>query len=236
MGYFILNPDSDSLSESEIHHITRVLRLKQGNHIQCTDTQRHLVTLEIVSIHPFITKVHNSHIIPRQYPYIRMIISSIKIPLLEIAIQKITELGVDEIIITETEYSQVSLDSIQAKLPRFEQIIITAMKQSEQVYKPTLSLLPLRDIEYHKGEENYIGDTQYAQQTSHILEYIQNIDSTQSKKISLFIGPEGGFAPSEYDTIIHQGYTPVKLSPYILRTETACIVGAGIISTLKARI
>jgi 16S rRNA (uracil1498-N3)-methyltransferase len=42
--------------------------------------------------------------------------------------------------------------------------------------------------------------------------------------VTLFVGPEGGFAPEEADRARDAGVIPVSLGPRTLRTETAAIV------------
>ena len=49
-------------------------------------------------------------------------------------------------------------------------------------------------------------------------------------KYLIIIGPEGDFSPSEITTAINNGFTPVSLGQSRLRTETAGVVAAQIIS------
>ncbi len=47
----------------------------------------------------------------------------------------------------------------------------------------------------------------------------------------LLVGPEGGFAPTELETVLSQPFvSAASLGPRILRAETACIVGLGFLS------
>jgi len=48
-------------------------------------------------------------------------------------------------------------------------------------------------------------------------------------EVSLFIGPEGGWAEAEVALAVAQGATPVGLGPRILRAETAGLVAAAAI-------
>ncbi len=48
---------------------------------------------------------------------------------------------------------------------------------------------------------------------------------------ALLVGPEGGFAPTELETVLSQPFvSAASLGPRILRAETACIVGLGFLS------
>ena len=46
----------------------------------------------------------------------------------------------------------------------------------------------------------------------------------KEEKMMLFVGPEGGFSDPEVDLLLAEKSTPVMLSPFILRTETASVL------------
>ncbi len=43
----------------------------------------------------------------------------------------------------------------------------------------------------------------------------------------LLVGPEGGFAPKAREAALARGFVPIGLGPFVLRTETAALVGAA---------
>jgi 16S rRNA (uracil1498-N3)-methyltransferase len=49
------------------------------------------------------------------------------------------------------------------------------------------------------------------------------------RKISIMVGPEGGFTEDEVDLARQEGFEPIHLGPRILRTETASLVIISII-------
>lgn len=228
MGYFIFDTKSQNLALDEIHHIKDVLRLKPQDKIQATDGQGNLYKLEIKSLKPFNIEVINIQNITTNKIHIHCILATIKIPLLELVIQKLTEIGVDEITITKTKFAQIGLEKLENKLNRWQNIIQTACKQSERVYFPTISIQNLDQIKYPANSLNLIGDTQYNK-----AQNINNINLQSINHINLLIGPEGGFEQKEYNDLINQSnYTAISFATYILRSETASIVGAGILRNL----
>ncbi len=41
--------------------------------------------------------------------------------------------------------------------------------------------------------------------------------------VTILVGPEGGFTAAERDQILHEGFTPIRLGPHILRFDTAAL-------------
>ena len=50
--------------------------------------------------------------------------------------------------------------------------------------------------------------------------------------MTLLIGPEGGLDDAELERATQSGYTPVRLGPRVLRTETAGIVALAVLQSL----
>jgi 16S rRNA (uracil1498-N3)-methyltransferase len=50
--------------------------------------------------------------------------------------------------------------------------------------------------------------------------------------ITLLAGPEGGLAPDEHQAAERMGFTPVKLGPRVLRTETAALAALAAMQAL----
>jgi 16S rRNA (uracil1498-N3)-methyltransferase len=230
MGYFIFDNTTNTLDLDEIHHIKDVLRLKPGANIKATDGKGNLYDLRITNLKPFSLEIINIQNIATNTIHIRCIIATIKVPLLELIIQKLTEIGVDEIIVTKTKFAQINLDKLENKLQRWHTIINTACKQAERVHFPTISIQNIDKIEYAANNSlNLIGDTQFSDN----LQNIKSININNITNITLLIGPEGGFEKQEYiDLLEKYNYVPITFTPYILRSETAAIVGTGILKNL----
>ncbi|MCA8952784.1 MAG: 16S rRNA (uracil(1498)-N(3))-methyltransferase [Planctomycetes bacterium] len=48
-------------------------------------------------------------------------------------------------------------------------------------------------------------------------------------EVLLLVGPEGGFSRPETELARNAGFEPIRLGPHILRTETAALLGAGLL-------
>ena len=63
-----------------------------------------------------------------------------------------------------------------------------------------------------------------------VLEQHPSEDAQQTNPtVSLWIGPGGDFTDSEYQILSAAGAHPVRLTPHILRSETAAVTGLAIL-------
>jgi 16S rRNA (uracil1498-N3)-methyltransferase len=54
-------------------------------------------------------------------------------------------------------------------------------------------------------------------------------DLPGGRPITVLIGPEGGLSPEEQQAAVAAGFTPVRLGPRVLRTETAALAALAVI-------
>jgi len=188
--------------------------------------------IEILNFKPYFeyTIIENKFT-EKKSPYIKLILATIKPKNLELILEKVTELGVDEIIITKTKYSQINLNILEEKKVRLEKILVEACKQSGNNYIPKLKFVEINDIKNILADKNYLATTQY---TKNPIILSMDINKTKEESYSLFVGPEGGFESEEY-AYLSKYFEPVKFSHNILRVETASILGIGILVQLKMK-
>lgn len=110
------------------------------------------------------------------------------------------------------------------KTDRMQNILQSAMIQSQQVWLPILSEPTSLDnfIQQYKAGQKLMA---HCEPTEKI-----NIKSiTPSNDCILLIGPEGDFSPSEIQQAIAQHYQAIHLGPTRLRTETAGLFALSIL-------
>jgi 16S rRNA (uracil1498-N3)-methyltransferase len=56
--------------------------------------------------------------------------------------------------------------------------------------------------------------------------------SSIGNRVELLIGPEGGLDDGEIERAAAAGFTPVRLGPRVLRTETAGLVALAVLQAL----
>lgn len=136
----------------------------------------------------------------------------------EIALQACVEVGIASATAFEAERSVANWRGKEQKgLARWEQIAISATKQSQQLHLPTVhfaaSATELRPIGL-----GIVLDPRAHKQLGEI---------PQSDQYSVVVGPEGGFSKSELETLTQNGFEPIRLGTSVLRTSTAGVVATA---------
>lgn len=152
---------------------------------------------------------------------------------LEFILQKSVELGVGSIILAEGDFSQMKH---QLRPDRLQRIITEAAEQSER------AIIPRFEIEKKLHEFLEKRATKLSEKADlwvalerHDLPPLSALFEKQShqgpvNKISLLVGPEGGFSDAEKNLMKNQNLTCFTLGRRILRMETAVIASLGILS------
>jgi 16S rRNA (uracil1498-N3)-methyltransferase len=105
-----------------------------------------------------------------------------------------------------------------------QQIILSAMIQSQQTWLPILTEpMPFQQfIEQANTVQKLIAHCESLNKIS-----IKSIEP--SDDLLLLIGPEGDFAPLEIEAAIANDFIPIDLGPTRLRTETAGIFALSVL-------
>lgn len=211
---------------TDVKHITKVLRLQTQSILILCDGEGYdyvarlskiesdALTLDIVEKKPCIAEPELKVTLFQSVP---------KNPKMEYIIEKCTELGIDSICPVVTERTVVKVDSADAaekKLERWRKIAAESVKQCARGAIPcvydiysldeTVGLIKCLDlvIVAYEGEKEV--------SLKEVLSENKDVSS-----VGIFIGPEGGFAPSEVEFLKSLGAKTVTLGNRILRTETA---------------
>ena len=134
---FILNDD-------DVYHIRKVMRILNGEFVEVVyNAEVYRCCIQDVNKKTVAKIVEKYETIVSSKPKITLIIPFLKEQKLDLIFQKSTELGVDEIILTELEHSivKISKDKIANKLTRWQKIMKEASEQSMRVDIPTLRIL-----------------------------------------------------------------------------------------------
>lgn len=215
-----VNDQEFAFDKEESKHIVKVLRKQTGDTIYISNGLGYLFTSEITlaSEKKCVIRIVSTKLEKPVDHYIHMVVAPTKMnDRYEWFLEKATEIGVQEITPIICDHSERKV----IKTERFDKIIQSAMKQSNQMYMPKLNE-PITFKEFMKQEKT--GDLYIAhcEETSKTL--LKNAIKP-NQKYTLLIGPEGDFSTSEIELAIRNNFQPVSLGNTRLRTETAAVVG-----------
>ena len=214
-----LEKDIDSLRayliDEEFRHLTTVMRAKEGDRVKLFNGKGLICESEIIKIDKKRAelKIINKEEKKPDKLNITLAVAAIKGERQEIIIRQATELGASEIVILQTDNSEVNLTN--DKLERLKKITIASSKQCHRAYLPTLKLKQLENYEINNSFV-IVGSLQAKETIADIEKEIEKQDN-----ITIIIGPEGGFSDFEEESFNLKGYTKVKINNNILRTDTA---------------
>jgi len=209
-----------TFDKEESKHIVKVLRKLEGSILYITNGKGFLFICEVIlaSEKKCVVKINESQFTePRNYS-IHMVVAPTKMnDRYEWFLEKATEIGVDEITPIICDHSERKV----IKTERFDKILISAMKQSNQMYLPVLNE-PIKLNDFLSKEISGQKFIAHCEETDKV-ELKDRIETQQN--YTLLIGPEGDFSTNEINKALTNGYLPVALGNTRLRTETAAIVG-----------
>jgi 16S rRNA (uracil1498-N3)-methyltransferase len=141
-------------------------------------------------------------------------------------LEKATELGISAIIpmVTHRTVSQPSNEKIEGKLTRWNNILLSAARQSKRYYLPRLHL-PQTFSEAVRLEGYDVKLIPYESTEK------PPVYAPSGRKILFMIGPEGGFTTGEIDEAKAGGFSEISLGKTTLRAETAAIFTVAMVRT-----
>lgn len=224
------------LPDEESHHLIRVLRKKVGEKIKLIDGKGNEYEGKIVEIikkgRKLRARIKLVKLLRKENPPYKKIVAFI--PLLkgdktEFLVEKGTELGINEFIPFQSDYS------VAKPSPKLEERLkakaINALKQSGRLYFPEIKspiiLKKFLSINQFPSSLKLVAQPKEGIFLDKLMEKITN-----SKEIVLISGPEGGFSKEEENLLKEIGFISVPLSPYILKAETASLSLMSLISVI----
>ncbi|MFK7001276.1 16S rRNA (uracil(1498)-N(3))-methyltransferase [Flavobacterium oreochromis] len=208
-----------SFDKEESKHIVKVLRKKENDILFVTNGAGFLFETEITlaSEKKCIVKINNYKLSEPTKFKLHLAVAPTKMnERYEWFLEKASEIGIHEITPIICEHSERTI----IKIDRFEKILQSAMKQSNQFYLPKLNEpIIFKDfINQDFSGQTFIAHCEDSDKKNLKKEIIPN------SKYTILIGPEGDFSEKEIKLALNKGFTPVTLGNTRLRTETAAVV------------
>jgi 16S rRNA (uracil1498-N3)-methyltransferase len=215
-----------TLKDDQAHYLGKVLRLKAGDQISLFngDGGEFLGEIELVekkAIHIKLSEQLENNSDPVFPIHIGIGIS--RGERMDYVIQKATEVGVSSITPLFTERCEVKLkgDRANNRLAHWTKVAIAACEQSGRCTPPVIEEPEALStwLQKPRGEACFVLDHRGSNGFDTAL---------QPKSACFLIGPEGGLADEEVTAATSVSFTPLRIGPRVLRTETAPLVAISI--------
>ncbi len=205
-----------SLDDDVQHHLRRVLRLRDGAAVSVTDGAGRWC-LAVAVVDGKALRLEPTSDVVTEPTSSRSITIAAALPKgdrLDWMVQKVTELGVDRLVLLQADRSVVRWkpDRVQQQLSRLQRIADEALRQSRRVVRlsidapqPAVGLLGGYVVAEPGGRSLAAADT------------------------SVAVGPEGGWSEAELEASLDR----IDLGRTILRTETAAIAVSALCVTFE---
>ncbi len=223
--FFSLHPVIDNqvpITGDELHHLKGVNRAKKGDKIEVIDGKGSLYFGSIRSLedHEAIVGITGEEKQDKPPASVTIAPSLTKKRAMNVLVEKLTEMGVDEIrpVIfdrTDEKYSP-------SMLKKWQRIAVQALKVNKklwptQVYPP-VCLRELTESMKDTGSKILLHIEGEAYLPVGICEPVVSV-----------VGPPGDFVPEERELLLGNGFIQIKINDGILKTETAAISIAAIL-------
>ncbi len=214
------------LSPQESLHALRVLRFRAGDALQLLNGRGTIADAILVgetgSKHDrqACCRVESLRTIPPPELWPVLCVAPPRGKAFDLVLKAAVELGVRAIQPILCHYGVARPEEIAGS---WQDTLVSALKQSANPYLPQVlpplefsaSLEKLHSLPDHPGI--LFGASPAAEATAR-----RHFGVTEAKECrSLFVGPEGGFAPAEESALLSAGAIPVTLGSAVLRVETA---------------
>lgn len=209
----------------EAHHAAKVLRVCAGEPITIADGSGRVVDAVVTQVGAEVqADVCGERAIQGRRPEIWLYQALTKGEKFDDVVEKASEIGVSRVIPFDSARSIVRWDERKRAraVERWTAIARAAAKQSRSPWITTVDVVSddVGVIEggtfvLHEGAGRRLRDA---------------LDADAPERVAFAVGPEGGFADDEVESLEARGSHVVSLGPRILRTETAGLVAAAVVA------
>lgn len=227
--------DTLTLDGPEGHHAATVQRLRVGEELLLADGRGGTATAVVSAVGKgtLDLRVTSRGYVDASVPRLVVVQGIAKGDRGELAVQAMTEVGVDEIVPWAASRSVTQWRGDRGVRAR-EKWAATAREAAKQARRPWLPVVAGTPDESTTTVTRRIAGAAAAFVLHEEAgERLTTVELPDAGEIVLVVGPEGGIADTELTAFEQAGARPVRLGPSVLRTSTA---GVAALSVLSARL
>jgi 16S rRNA (uracil1498-N3)-methyltransferase len=132
-------------------------------------------------------------------------------------------LGATSVTFVRTERS---VAGAELRHERLRAVMLDAARQCGRGDLPELA--PLSSLHEALQASDGLGLLLDPSSDQSLVEVMRNIAAEHA--LALAVGPEGGFSEKERQQLLEAGFQPVRLAPYVLRTELAAVAALAVVA------
>lgn len=222
------------LTGPEGRHAVTVRRLRPGEPVMLTDGAGLLARCRVAAVDGpdrLVAEVSAVARHPRPDPRLVVVQALAKADRGELAVQMLTEVGVDEIIPWQASrgVTRWEGDRQQRGVARWSATAREAAKQARRAWVPPVAGVHATGLVTRRLAEADLALVLHEEATVPLA----GLDPPDRGQVVVVVGPEGGIAPAELEEFAAVGARPVRLGPEVLRTSTAGPVAVAVLSAAR---
>lgn len=229
--------DRLTLDGPEGHHAATVQRLRVGEELLLADGRGGTAAamVDAVGKGTLDLRVTSRGYVDASVPRLVVVQGIAKGDRGELAVQAMTEVGVDEIVPWSASRSVVQWRGdrgVRAR-ERWAATAREAAKQARRAWLPVVAGTP--DESTTTVARRIAGAAAAFVLHEEAQERLTTAELPETGEVVLVVGPEGGIAPAELTAFAGAGARPVRLGPAVLRTSTAGVAALSVLATRLSR-
>ncbi len=213
-----------SVRGDEHHYVSRVRRARIGDPIELVDGAGKHAHGAITSITETETIIRIDAVedLADALPRVRVLVPLIKGDRMDTCIEKLVEVGVDEIVVWPAARAVVKLDGnrLVSRVEHYRALAQAAARQSGRASVPTVSAA-----------------SSLADALAKLPAGVRVVLDPAAERgawpsgddVTMISGPEGGFARDEHDALASASFISLGLGPRVLRAETAPVIAVALV-------
>ena len=207
------------------NYLVKVLRLRAGDAFVLFDPEAAVeADAELLRDVPPVARVSDTRPAPRSSRRdVALVQGLAKGDKPEHVLRAAVALGATAVTFVRTERSVAGAELRPARL---RAVMLDAARQCGRGDLPTLS--GLVDLGAALNASDGIGLLLDPDAAESLIDFLRTVAPQHA--LALAVGPEGGFSHSEVQQLLAAGFQPVRLAPYVLRTELAAVAALSVVA------
>lgn len=206
---FVDDLDTPALAPDDRHHLERVRRIRSGATVTVGDGAGRFRSVHFGDPLAVAGPVEEA---PLPHPRVSIGFALTKAGKAELVVEKLAEIGVDEIVpfVAARSVTRWDHDKAARTVARWRRIARAACEQAHRPHLPVLT--------------DVVAFADAAGPGAVLAHWDGDEVGAPTAGTRVLIGPEGGWAPTELAAVVGR----VRLGPHVLRAETAALVAGAL--------